>query len=111
MKVTLENPPEGFGEAATFINADDANIGNPYLRPDGSVGRISAAVQVKMASGMIILTPKKREYWRLDPVATFEEATPGTHHSYHLAIMDGEVSSYLVGQTGVQWLKLTECEE
>jgi hypothetical protein len=108
MKITLHNPPEGF-EA-------EAEIRRP-LRGESYLSNSDEHVFISSfdcASTYIVLTPKKRKYWRLDPVATFEEATlvtgcKTTRYGYYEGELGGCTNS--TSTDYVQWLKLTECEE
>lgn len=96
MKITLHRPLEGFeAEAIAFLEQV----------PDAAKREVRAT---------IILTPKKRKYWRLDPVATFEEATQFYEDcSARLGKFENETPRYHgdYGQKTIQWLKLTEHTE
>lgn len=103
MKITLSEPPEGFEAEAEYrtISGWEWTLsdlsGKPY--------HVSYS-----PTRLIVLTPKKRKFWRLDPVATFEEATPTCDKRYRYCFVD-EVLTSLAYSAPVQWLKLSEHEE
>lgn len=106
MKLTLHNPPEGYEAEADYRHSFG---GEAILNSSGGVG-ISKLGAYSVEH--IVLTPKKRKYWRLDPVATFEEATPASNYvSLRCGHLDREIGSWPSNVAGVQWLRVTECEE
>lgn len=109
-KLTLESPPDGYEAAAEWrvplygewiiaVGRDDTpivNLGN------------------WIDTCRIVLTPKKRKFWRLDPVATFEEATPTDDQRFRYALdgISGTLTALSRGYPGPRdWLKLTEHSE
>lgn len=77
--------------------------------------RINRATFDYLEDRYIVLTPKKKKYWRLDPVNTFAEATKfnewgdiryGKHSDEQLPKWIGNTNN-----PDVQWLRLTEHEE
>lgn len=58
--------------------------------------------------------PKKRKYWRSDPVDTFEEATKHPKNPKWALFEDGDgIEHYRIAAPGldIKWLRRTECEE
>lgn len=105
MKITLHDPPELFEAEAEFGVTERGEVClTSSGKTDISLGGYDR----------IVLTPKKRKYWRLDPVATFEEATGMGYEDFRLAINGGHIDGFgrgAIGLTGLVWLKLTGCEE
>lgn len=111
MKIKLESPPEGFEAEAEWKLP---KRGDPIMRESG---RVAYAACDYNHSYQIVLTPKKKMFWRLDPVATFEEATKSRQllHVMGLAMDHGtDGATYWASDTctdDVQWLRRTEHED
>lgn len=115
MKIKLESPPEGFETEARLIDAVAALRGDRYLRPDGSLGVVLASR--KYVGVLLVLTPKKKRFWRLDPVATFEEATQSKRMTRPMGLAsslggDEPMTYWASADCGdVQWWRWTVSEE
>lgn len=117
MKVTLENPPEGFEAAAEWRCPKQEEM---YLDMHGDLTLATqrGSEYQDIGDRYIILTPKKRKYWRLDPVVTFGEAAPDpSQHNKGLRLYrirsNGALGYEFKGCLGSDsdWISVTECEE
>lgn len=116
MKITLETPPDGFEAVAEWRLP---KRGEQIIRESGRVVTAACDYDDHVHDFQIVLTRKKNKFWRLDTVASFEDATVydptkenGTN--YRLAIDKNCNVLWLTRQclpTGTRWLRRTECEE
>lgn len=107
MKITLHDPPKGFEAEAEYRIPKK---GESYLEISEDCIRVSEGNDLRR----VVLTPKKKKYWRLDPVATFEKATPRIDRAYAYGVrkFDGLLSFWGHGNADlIQWVKLSEHEE
>lgn len=123
MKITLHDAPEGYEAEAELMLGGDVPFGSRVLLPWRGIS-IAITDSEYFTSRweltkqwFIVLTPKKRKFWRLDPVATFEEASWSrnvAHGPYRLARDEHGDEVWLVQgalpERG-QWLRRTEHEE
>lgn len=91
-------------------------LNGEWVLPESGTGRPYHSIAICMC--MIVLTPKKKTYWRLDPVATFKEAFqfPLSHAYTRLSINGLDQLHYrfeegLDQDPSIRWLKLTEVQE
>jgi hypothetical protein len=112
MKITLSEPPEGFEAEARIAHIANTTPGDRYLRTDRSVGTIIGGTEY-FGALFIILMPNKKQFWRLDPVATFEEATVFLGGRRYGMWVDGDIGAFTkCNVTCVKhWMRFTECSE
>lgn len=112
MKVLLREPIEGYLEEADFRVPQKGEF---YLLHHGDGPILATAKSIDYFEPRLVLTTTKKKYWRLDPVETFEEASPFELTSnYRFGKHPSEKSPRWHDRNlgaNIQWLRLTEHEE